>query len=124
MAPRDLAGRRILIVEDECVVSMELEMALRAEGAEVVGPEASVASALLALESAQPIDLAVVDINLRGEPAYPVADLLKRKKVPFVFATGYSASEVAREYADVVYLGKPLTMSRITAALVELTHSN
>ena len=66
--------------------------------------------------------LAAVTVLRRS--AYPVAELLKRMKVPFVFATGYSASEVPREYADVVYLGKPLTTSRITAALVELTHSH
>lgn len=124
MVPLELAGQRVLIVEDEFVVSMELELALRSEGAEVVGPEPSVASALRVLESSQRIDLAVVDINLRGEPAYPVAELLKRRRVPFVFATGYEASEVARKYADVVYLAKPVSMVRVTAALAQLAHSH
>jgi response regulator RpfG family c-di-GMP phosphodiesterase len=115
-----LAGRHILIVEDECVVSMEMEMALRAEGADVIGPEASVESALRILESQQPVDLAVIDINLRGEPAYPIVAALKRRKVPFLIATGYSASEIAPEHADVPYLGKPVSMSKVTAALTQL----
>jgi response regulator RpfG family c-di-GMP phosphodiesterase len=115
-----LAGRHILIVEDECVVSMEMEMALRAEGADVIGPEASVESALRVLESTQPVDLAVIDINLRGEPAYAIAAALKRRKVPFLFATGYGASEIAPEHADVTYLGKPVSMRTVSAALARL----
>lgn len=120
MAPSQLAGRHILIVEDEYVISLEMEMALRAEGADVIGPESSVESALRVLESCQPVDLAVVDIKLRGEPAYAVVEALKRRKVPFLITTGYSEAEIAPEHADVMYLGKPVLMGAVTAALARL----
>lgn len=122
MSRRELDGQRILIVEDEVVVSMEVEMALRDAGAEVVGPVSSVTSALAAIASAQQLDLAVLDINLRGVSAYPVAEMLRSRHIPFVFATGYGASEVSPEYAaSVPYLGKPLTMSQLTSALARLS---
>jgi DNA-binding response OmpR family regulator len=116
----ELEGQHILIVEDEMVVSMELELALREAGAEVIGPASSVSSALAAITSAQALDLAVLDINLGGAAAYPVADLLKSRGIPFVFATGYGADEVSVHHADAVYLGKPVTMHQVTAALAKL----
>lgn len=120
VSKRELDGQHVLIVEDEAVVSMELEFALREAGAEVIGPASSVSSALEAIESAEQLDLAIVDINLRGVAAYPVADLLKSRGIPFVLATGYSASDVSPQQADVVYLGKPVTMLQVTATLARL----
>jgi CheY-like chemotaxis protein len=119
-----LDGQHVLIVEDEVVVSMELELALREAGAEVIGPTSSVSSALEAIATAKALDLAVLDINLGGVPAYPIADLLKSRGVPFVFATGYGADEVSEQHADVAYLGKPVTMSQVTAALAKLARQH
>jgi CheY-like chemotaxis protein len=120
VSKRELDGQHVLIVEDEVVISMELELALREAGAEIIGPASSVSSALEAIASTRELDLAVLDVNLGGVPAYSVADLLKSRGVPFVFATGYGADEVSEQHADVVYLGKPVTMSQVTAALAKL----
>jgi CheY-like chemotaxis protein len=120
MQPGELSGQRILIVEDEFVVSMELEFALRAEGAEVLGPVASVPSALVEIETGQ-LDAAVIDINLRGELAYPVAEALRSRHIPFVFTTAYSEAEIKPPFQDVTYLGKPVSMLKIADALAKLT---
>jgi CheY-like chemotaxis protein len=124
VSTRELDGQHVLIVEDEVVISMELELALREAGAEVIGPASSVSSALEAIESARELDLAVLDINLGGIAAYPVAEVLRSRGVPFVFATGYGADEVSPENAGAVYLGKPVTMPQVTAALAKLARQH
>jgi CheY-like chemotaxis protein len=86
-----LAGRRILLVEDEPLVALDVEETLRGLGCQVVGPAATLAEALRLVEGAAPLpDAAVLDVNLGGQAAFPVADLLVRQGVPVVFATGYS----------------------------------
>src|SRR3712207_954447 len=89
-----LAGRRVLVVEDEYFIADDIARALRKLGAEVVGPLASRDEALDAFSSGQSIDAAVLDINLRGDAVYPVADALRGRKVPFVFATGYDPATI------------------------------
>jgi two-component SAPR family response regulator len=89
MNDNNLAGRRILIVEDEMLIAMALENLLRRNGCEVIGPARSVDRALTLLEG-EFLDAAVIDINLDGERCTPVADALLARGVPFVVATGYS----------------------------------
>ena len=87
-----LGGKRLLIVEDEILVSMLVQDELRDTGAEVVGPAASVGDAMQLVEAAMAdggLSAAVLDINLNGEHVGPVADTLAALGVPFVFATGY-----------------------------------
>ena len=83
-----MSGKRILVVEDEVIVAMLLEDILADAGATVVGPAARVARALELLE-AEPVDAALLDLNLAGEVTIPVAEELKRRGIPFAFATGY-----------------------------------
>ncbi len=86
-----LDDRRVLIVEDEPLVALDMEETLRGLGCEVVGPTATLAEALRLLEEeAQRLDAAVLDVNLGGHAAFPVADALVRRGVPVLFATGYS----------------------------------
>ena len=120
MSTGELDGQHVLIAEDEVVISMELEVALREAGAKVIGPASTVTSAIEAIASARQLDLAVLDVNLGGVAAYPVAELLKSRGVPFIFATGYSRPEIAPEHADVTYLGKPVSMRQITSVLAQL----
>ena len=82
-----LAGRRILIVEDEALVAMLVEDALLDAGAEVIGPVATVAEALSLLDTASP-DAAVLDLNLAGETSTPVADVLAAQGVQSISVLG------------------------------------
>ena len=111
-----LAGKRILVVEDDYFIAKSLVRDLRAIGAEVVGPAPSVTEAL-ELVGAGPLDGAVLDINLRGEMAYPVADALVERRVPFVLSTGYSADALPTRYASVPRCEKPIDAGSLAAAL-------
>ena len=114
-----LAGRRILIVEDEALVAMLVEDALLDAGAEVIGPVATVAEAMALLDAAAP-DAAVLDLNLAGETSTPVADVLANRGVPFVVATGYGADGLPPGHARVPVLAKPYDPDDLTATLVRL----
>jgi CheY-like chemotaxis protein len=85
-----LAGRRILVVEDEYLIAVTMEEWLSEAGAEILGPVPSVQQALEMIEDHDTqLDGAVLDINLgRGETVYPVADRLNELGVPYLFATG------------------------------------
>lgn len=89
-----LAGARVLFVEDETVLALEIQAALIAAGATVVGPAASLSAALI-LASAEPIDLALLDVNVRGQSIRPVVEVLKARRVPYVLLTGYETPEIA-----------------------------
>ena len=111
-----LAGTRVLVVEDEALVSMLVEEYLDELGCEVVG----VASRLEdALEKARALalDAAVLDVNLAGRLSYPVAELLRARGVPFVFATGYGLSGLPDELRGAPVLAKPFRQDQLAAAL-------
>ncbi len=116
-----LADRRVLVVEDEYFLADDMAQALRKLGAEVVGPVPSLeeATALLAHEH---VDAAVLDINLRGQTVYPVADALREQGVPFVFATGYDETAVPEAYKDVPRWEKPFKPEDLARALPEIVH--
>ncbi len=112
-----LARRKILVVEDEYFIVDDLVRAFEATGAELVGPVASVDDALDLIEETERIDGAVLDVNLRGEMVYPVADALLARGVPFVFATGYDKGSVPAPYAHITRCEKPVDPRRIAQAL-------
>src|SRR4028118_220513 len=85
-----IKGRRILVVEDEYMLAEDLREELESQGALVMGPVACVADALELLRSGPAPDMAILDINLGGEMAYPVADALRARDIAFIFATGYN----------------------------------
>jgi CheY-like chemotaxis protein len=87
-----LAGRRVLVVEDELLTAMEMERILSELGCEVVGPAPSVERALALLEQ-DPPDLAVLDVQLGAERATPVALKLEAQRIPFILVTGYGRLE-------------------------------
>ena len=96
-----LRGRRVLVVEDEYLIAEDLREQLLSCGAEVLGPVACVAEALALLKDGTAPDLAILDIGLGREKVYPVADALRVRDIPFVFATGYDASAIPEGYAGV-----------------------
>lgn len=115
-----LAGRRVLVVEDEYYLADDLRRVLVRLGAEVVGPLATAAEALAALDRAERVDFAVLDINLRGEMAFGVADALVERDVPFVFATGYDVSTLPPRHRGAQVWQKPLQPQELVRGLPHL----
>lgn len=99
------SGNRVLLVEDEMILMLELDQVLSEAGFEVVGPAARVSKALDLIDS-KPIDAAIVDVNLGGEKSYPIADALMARQVPFFFLTGYDSLEEG--YQSIPRLQKPI----------------
>lgn len=112
-----LAGRRILIVEDEFLIADEMAEAFSNQGAEVIGPAATLEQGLSLIESTEALDGAILDINLRGDMVFPLADALAGKRIPYVFATGYDSSAVPERYLDAPRCEKPVDPMEVAAAL-------
>jgi len=92
-----LLGRRVLIVEDEALVAMDLQFAFEDAGAEVVGPAMSLGDALALAEQAPEIDCALLDVDLAGCDVYPVAQILQSRGIPFIFHTGHGSRRAHSE---------------------------
>jgi CheY-like chemotaxis protein len=112
-----LEGRHILLVEDDFFIALDITASLKAAGARVVGPAASLAEALALVARVEQLDGALLDINLRGEVVYPVADALRARSVPFVFVTGYDRTSIPAPYANVPVCEKPFHLDRAVRAI-------
>lgn len=112
-----LRGRRLLVVEDDYLIASDFAHELERRGVRVVGPAGSVAEALRLIDEAAELDGALLDINLGSERVYPVADRLIARRVPFVFATGYSALVVPTAYGGVPRVEKPVDMEAVSRLL-------
>ncbi|WP_114948582.1 response regulator [Microvirga calopogonii] len=116
-ATGSLSNCRVLVVEDEFYLADDMTLALQKLGAEVVGPVPTKDKALALLASGEAIDAAILDINLKGQAVYPVADALAERGVPFVFATGYAQAEVPAEYRAIPLWEKPFEPQDLAQAL-------
>jgi CheY-like chemotaxis protein len=114
-----LSGLRVLVVEDEMMVLMNIEGALADLGCTEVSAAAT-ADGALALVEAEDFDLAMLDVNLDGKTSYVVADALARHAIPFVFSTGYGAHGIEARFADRPVLRKPYSDQQLGAALFGL----
>lgn len=112
-----LQGRGILLVEDEAMVAMLLEDMLNQLGCHVVEVASRVDTALQAVD-ARTFDVAILDVNLKGETSYPVADLLGLRKMPFLFATGYGIQAIPEPYRQHIVLQKPFRKQELEEALL------
>ena len=110
---------RVLIVEDEYFLATDLEESLRSEGAEIVGPVGELSEALAQVNE-DGFDAAVIDINLRGQSVYPIADKLIEKQIPFVFATGYGQEALPSRFWEVKRFEKPYDAPAIAKHVVRL----
>ena len=119
---RSLAGMRLLVVEDELLVSMLIEEILGELGASVAGPYGRLGDGLAAAK-VERFDGAILDLNLAGESADPLADLLLTRGVPFVFITGYQRESIDRRYANVPVLQKPIDAGALESVLLTLLGS-
>ena len=117
MALSPLRDRRILVVEDEALVGMSLQDALNTVGALVIGPVATVEKAIETIASKPGLDAAIVDVNLGGAMAYPVADALIASNVPFVFTSGYEDGVFHARYPEIRNCHKPYAFETIAEAL-------
>jgi CheY-like chemotaxis protein len=114
MATPATQAKRILVVEDEPMIRMLLEDMLGELGYIVAGEAARIEEALEATKNAD-FDLAILDANLNGQAASPVADALVTRGTPFIFATGYG--EVPKPYRDRPMLTKPFQMTGLEQVL-------
>jgi CheY-like chemotaxis protein len=109
---------RILVVEDEMLVAMNIEDMLLAMGHEVAGLASRLAPALQLAREGE-FDLAMLDVNLAGETSFPVADILRERGIPFLFATGYGADGIEEGYRGAPVLQKPFRLRDLAGALEE-----
>lgn len=114
-----LHGRRILFAEDDYFLVNNLVHHFRGEGAEIAGPVARLQAALQ-IAKTEPLDGAVLDVDLRGESALPVADALIERRVPFVFVTGYDAAVLPERYRDVLNCQKPVRPEGVAEKLLSI----
>lgn len=120
MADTNLSGLRILLVEDEILIALEIAEALKHAGAEVVGPFLTLEDALAAAGN-ETVDMAVLDIDLRGEEVFPAAARLGERGIPFLFYTGRPDREQLRgPFAAVPVCVKPLPTQKLVEALGKL----
>lgn len=108
--------RRILVVEDEPIVALEIAANLRRAGFKIIGPVGDVPTALDLLEDA-PCDSAVLDINLGQGTSQPLAEHLKGLGVPYIAVTGYSRDQLPAFFKDVTLLSKPVRSEILVAAV-------
>ena len=97
---------RILVVEDEALLAMELEQVLEAAGYTIIGPCSNLKSAAEASRG-EAINLALLDINLNGEMVYPLADELSEEGIPFILMTGYDTSSLPERFRGAPRVSKP-----------------
>lgn len=121
MADIDLTGRHILLVEDDHLLAETLGEVLASWGATVLGPKPTTAQALAFLAQPDRVDLAVVDLNLRGATSFSVADALLGRGIPFAFTTGYGNLPIPEPYRHAAVLRKPFGKAELAKALLALS---
>jgi len=112
-------GRRILVVEDEFLIRMLLEDMLTDLGYEIVGVAGRVDEAAELAES-KDFDLAILDVNLDGQDVYPVADLIGKRGLPFMFVTGYGGRGLPDNYRNRPTLQKPFQLDELKRMLAQV----
>lgn len=120
---RDFRNVRVFLVEDEFLVASALQEDLEAKGFHVFGPYPTLALAQAAV-GAERYDVAIIDMNLRGELAYPVADELMRRNVPLIILTGYSIPDMPARFQGVMKLNKPYEIGATLRAVEKVLGSD
>ncbi|HVY19459.1 MAG TPA: response regulator [Bauldia sp.] len=109
------AEKRVLIVEDDAIIGMMMREILIEQGLFAIGPCCTVAEALAA--SSGEFDCAILDLNLAGNPVYPVAASLAERGIPFAFVTGYGRESIDEKFAQASVLQKPVTREALETYL-------
>jgi DNA-binding NtrC family response regulator len=111
-----LTGAQVLVVEDEMLITMLLEDILQELGCEVAGSAVNVRQAEDLITST-PADAAILDVNLGGDPVFPIAERLLERQIPFVFASGYGSANLPDRWRSHPTLPKPFTAEQVASAL-------
>lgn len=116
-----LAGARILIVEDEMVIALDMAQCLGAHGAEIVGPCNTVAAALSVAERA-PLTAAVLDVRVGRSSTASVAKVLAARGIPYVICSGQSRSEIRTQFEELTFLvlEKPVSETVLVDEIVQM----
>ena len=112
-----LAGCRVLVVEDEVLIGMVLEDILDMLGCTLTGSAATMDEAWRLVE-AHEFDVAILDVNIGSDPVYPLADAVRERGVPVIFATGSLPDSLPERFADCPVLEKPYIYAGVEASLV------
>jgi DNA-binding response OmpR family regulator len=115
----ELNGRRILVVEDDYLVASLIQDVLEAAGCVVSGPIPRLPQAVGVAE-ADTCDAAVLDVNLGGNQVFPVAEVLSRRQIPFVFVTGYGPATLPDEHHDRPMIRKPFRIDELLSVVADL----
>ena len=107
---------RVLVVDDEPLISMLVENWLGELGCEVVGPARTVADGLALADGIQ-LDGAILDVNLGGDTCYPLANALRSRGVPLAFATGDGRLDEGQGFQDALILPKPFDFENVKSVL-------
>lgn len=113
-----LEGKRILVVEDEYFIASDIRRTLKQEGAVVVGPVGNLKEGLSLAE--EPIDAAVLDVNLEEAMSYPIAERLDARSIPYMFLTGYDEWSLPAAYRDATRLAKPFPPQSVLTMVEKL----
>lgn len=116
MMPPELAGKRVMVVEDEMLIALLVEDMLADAGCIVVGPFACVSDALAAAKT-EVVDLALLDVNVAGEKVFPVAHALEARGVPFLLLTGYGELALPQDRPDWEAVVKPFFPEKLAERL-------
>ena len=116
-----LTGKRILIVEDEPLMAMDMQSMLSAAGCEPVGPAGTLDDARRLLGAAT-CDAALVDVNLKGQPIEGLLPLLREAGVPFAFVTGYGPKVLSKIFEETVTISKPFSAEQLLAVTEVLVY--
>ena len=112
---RPLENRRILVVEDDPIIALDLQRILEAAGATVVGPAREVSEAISFIKGSK-VSAAVLDYRLRVGDTLPLARLLAERRIPFLFETS-DPDSVARKHPGAIILAKPFRPDQLTSAV-------
>jgi len=110
-------GRCVLVVEDEYLLAKGISDEFAKLGVEDIGPANTVERALELVEHRGRLDGAVLDVKVRDDLVFPVADALRARGVPFVFVTGYEQQAIPDRYSDAEHYRKPLDLAQVLRAL-------
>jgi CheY-like chemotaxis protein len=119
-SPPSLSGRKVLVVEDECLIAEDIAALLRELGAEVIGPAESLPQAIRLLQNGDRPDAALLDIDLDGTAVFPLAEQLRSAGVPMLFLTGLGCDNIPEAFADVACIPKPTITVRVVNEVMAL----
>lgn len=108
----ELTGLKVFLVEDEGFVALMMEDMLQDLGCEIAASAAQLPEARKIAATVE-ADVAVLDVNLDGQPVFSVAEILRERRIPLVFSTGYGASGLPPEFAGHPVLGKPFLIGEL-----------